>query len=193
MNYFLPKTVVINGKETAIRYDFRVILTIIEALGDVELENAEKARALLELFYVNPSEITDPVAAIEECYKFIDMGEPSGKKGPKVMDWDQDFQYIIAPINRVLGKEIREVPYDFEENTGGVHWWTFMGAYMEIGSDCIFSQIVSLRDKRARGKKLEKHEREWMRRNASIVELRQKFTESEEALFDKWMGGGKSG
>ena len=105
------------------------------------------------------------------------------------MDWEQDFNYIIAPINRVLGKEIREIPYDFDANTGGLHWWTFMSAYMEIGGDCMFSQIVSIRDKQARGKKLEKYEREWLRRNADIVNLKQKFTGKENELFHEWMGG----
>lgn len=191
MNYGLPKTVTISGKEYAIRYDFRVILTILELLADRELDEWDKAEALIELFYLEqPSEVK---AAVEECYRFIDMGEKSSKKSPRVMDWEQDFKYIIAPINRVLGMESREIPYDFENNTGGLHWWTFMGAYMEIGGDCMFSQLISIRDKRARGKKLEKHEREWLNRNIEIVELKHKYTETENTLAAEWMGGGKHG
>lgn len=193
MNYSLPKTATVSGKELAIRYDFRVILTILELLNDIELDDSDKAEAMLDLFYLNPEQIGNISEAIEECYRFIDMGEGTQKKSPRVMDWEQDFRYIIAPINRVLGMETREVPYDYEHNTGGLHWWTFMSAYMEIGGDCMFSQIVSIRDKRARGKKLEKHEKEWLRRNADIVEFKQKFTEAENDLFKEWMGGDKDG
>ena len=56
-----------------------------------------------------------------------------------LMDWEQDAPIIIPSVNRVLGKEIRALPY--------LHWWTFMGAYMEIG-ESLFSQVVSLRKKR---------------------------------------------
>lgn len=193
MIYSLPKTATVGGTELAIRYDFRVILTILEVLNDIELDDSDKAEAMLDLFYMNPEQIGNISEAINECYRFIDMGESSQKKSPRVMDWEQDFRYIIAPINRVLGKECREIPYDYENNTGGLHWWTFMGAYMEIGGDCMFSQIVSIRDKQARGKKLEKHEKEWLRRNSDIVEFKQKFTEAENDLFKEWMGGGKDG
>lgn len=193
MNYGLPKTVTVGGEELAVRYDFRVILTILELLGDPELEDADKAEAIFELFYVNPEKIRNPREAVEACYQFIDMGEKSNKKSPRLMDWEQDFMYIIAPINRVLGREVRETPYDFDNNTGGLHWWTFMGAYMEIGSDCMFSQIVSIRDKRARGKKLEKHEREWMHRNLSLIEFKHKYTETENTLAAEWMRGKKNG
>ena len=194
MIYTLPKTATVGEKELEIRTDYRAILTIIEILGDPDLTPEEKAEGMMELFYVNPEQIWDYQAAIEECYRFIDLGKDThGKSGPRVMDWEQDFPYIVAPVNRIMGKEIREIEYDYETNTGGLHWWTFMGAYMEIGGDCMFSQIVSLRDKRARGKKLEKYEREWLRRNAELVEFKRKYSEAENEIAKEWMGGGKNG
>ena len=93
-------------------------------------------------------------------------------------------------MNRVLGYESRAVKYDVENNTGGVHWWTFLAAYMEIGGDCLFSQIVTIRDKKQRGKKLEKYEREWLKRNADIVNLKTNYTESENKVFEEWGKGG---
>lgn len=193
MNYDLPKTVMNGGKEHEIRYDFRVILTILEMLNDPDLNGADKAEGLISIFYVHPEDITDFREAVEECYRFIDMGETASGKSPRVMDWEQDFNYIIAPINRVLGMEARSVRYDYQTNTGGLHWWTFMGAYMEIGGECTFSQIVSIRDKRARGKKLEKNEKEWLRRNMNLVEFKHKYSEAENDLAKEWMGGEKHG
>ena len=194
MNYSLPKTVRIDDRDYSIRYDFRVILTILEMLNDADLDDMDKATGLLEMFYVNPEGIKDYRLAVDECYKFIDLGEDKNKrKSPRVMDWEQDFNYIIAPINRVMGCEVREIPYDYDSNSGGLHWWTFMGAYMEIGGDCMFSQLVSIRDKRARGKKLEKYEREWMHRNMEMVEFKHKYSDAENDLAKEWMGGDKHG
>jgi hypothetical protein len=73
-----------------------------------------------------------------------------------------------------------------ENNTGGLHWWTFLAAYMEMGGDCLMSQIVHIRDKQAHGKPLDKQERQWLRRNRNLVELRPKFTSAEEDLIKKW-------
>lgn len=186
MNFSLPKTVTVADKELAIRYDFRVILEIITMLQDPELSGIDKTEALLAMFYVEPDEITDLKQAVEACFDFIDSSTRSKKKGPRLTDWEQDFEYIIAPVNRVLGYEARAVSYDPAANTGGVHWWTFIAAYMEIGGDCLYSQIVSIRDKQARKKKLEKYEREWLKRNGDLVRLKTTYTAAEEELLKEW-------
>ncbi len=173
----------------AIRTDFRVILEIIEAMNDPELTDSEKAEVALKLFYPEWERLTDAEEALRQCVRFIDMDAPPGRKGPRLMDWEKDYEYIIAPVNRVLGTEVRAVEYDFESNRGGLHWWSFLGAYMEIGSDCLMSQIVRIRDKLARGKPLEKYEKQWLRRNRALVELGRKYTGDEEELVKKWTGG----
>ncbi len=191
MNYDLPKAVEIDGEEYAIRYDFRVILEIITMLQDAGLTGEEKTQGLLEIFYLEPESIPDYRAAIDACFSFIDANSGrKQKKRPKLTDWNQDFEYIVAPVNRVLGYECRSIEYDPQTNTGGVHWWTFLAAYMEIGSDCLYSQIISIRDKRQRRKKLEKYEKEWLKRNADIIDLKTDYTESENKLFEEWGKGG---
>ena len=191
MTYNLPKTVVVDGREQAIRYDFRVILEIITMLQDNELSGEEKTEAVLEMFYLDPDGIRDVKGAVDACFSFIDAESERPKRPrPRLTDWNQDFEYIIAPVNRVLGYESRAVDYDPDENTGGVHWWTFLAAYMEIGNDCLYAQIISIRDKRQRKKKLEKYEKEWLKRNADIVNLKTYYTEEENKLFSEWGKGG---
>lgn len=186
MNYSLPKTVYVDGQELAVRYDFRVILEIIAMLSDNDLTGMDKTEALIDMFYVEPDEVRNLKAAVEACFHFIDNSKRTLKKSPRLTDWEQDFEYIIAPVNRVLGYECRSVEYDPETNTGGVHWWTFLAAYMEIGGDCLYSQIVSIRDKQARKKKLEKYERDWLKRNGDLVRIRQNYTAAEEELLKEW-------
>lgn len=189
MSYALPKSVVIGGRDFPIRYDYRVILDIFEAMNDPELTDQERALAVLQMFYVDFDAVEDYEAAIRECFWFINGGkyEDSSKKKPRLVAWEQDFPYIAAPINRVLGYEIRAVEYDPETNTGGLHWWTFLSAYMEIG-DCLFAQVVGIRSKKARGKKLDASDQEFYRRNRDLVDIKARYTEAEEELLKQWTG-----
>lgn len=187
MNYGLPTTVSIGGEDVPIRTDFRVILDIIGIMHDAEFSDEEKGVASLAAFYPDLESITDYEDALKQLIWFIDGGEEKKqKKSPTLVDWEQDWGHIIGPVNRVLGYEARAVPYDEDTNTGGLHWWTFLAAYMEIGADCVMSQIVSIRDKLKRGKKLEKHEREFYRRNKDLVDIKQKFTEAETEFLKEW-------
>lgn len=118
--------------------------------------------------------------AIRACFRFINCGteENSRQKSPRLVDWAQDFPYIVAPVNRVCGQEIRAAPY--------MHWWTFLSYYYEIGGDCTFAQIVHIRDKLARGKPLDKSERAWYRQNRNLVDFQRKYTQAEDALVKAW-------
>ena len=69
-----------------------------------------------------------------------------GKNKARLMDWDKDSSLIASAINKNMGKDIRSVKY--------MHWWTFMGAYMEI-SEGLFHEILQIRQKKMNGKKLE--------------------------------------
>jgi len=179
MIYDLPTSVDIQGQEYEIRSDYRAILDICIALNDPELTNDDKALAALDIFYPSFEDMPPEhyQEALDKCMWFINCGsEDAGDKhAPKLMDWEQDFQYIVAPVNRVCGQEIRAAEY--------MHWWSFVSAYYEIGGDCTFSQIVRVRDRLARGKSLDKSDREWYRRNRALVDLKTKYTEAEEDVL----------
>ena len=74
----------------------------------------------------------------------------------------------LPAVNKVNNADVRATDY--------MHWWTFFGLYMEIG-ESTFSTVVSIRDKKRKGKKLEKWEQEYYKNNKSIVDLHQKSTE----------------
>lgn len=188
MRYGLPKTVEIDGEEFAIRYDYRVILDVFEAMNDPDSSEEERALDVLQIFYIAFDDLTDYDAAMKAMFCFINGGEePQKQKGPHLVDWPMDFPRIIAPVNRVLGYEVRAVDYDIETNTGGVHWWTILSAYAEIG-DCLFAQIVRIRDKKAKGKPLDKSDREFYRKNRDIIDIKQNYSEAENNLVNLWTG-----
>lgn len=190
MEYGLPKSVEIGEEMFEIRYDYRVILDIFEAMNDQELSDQERALAMLQIFYVDFDQLTDYEAALQECIRFINGGqeEPGRKKAPNLVSWEQDFPVIVAPVNRVLGKEIRAIEYNPETNTGGLHWWTFLSAYYEIG-DCLFAQIVRVRDKKAKGKKLDKSEQDFYKKNRDMIDIKTHYSEAENDLVKMWTGG----
>lgn len=190
MRYGLPKSVMINDEEFEVRYDYRVILEIFEVLNDVDISDEDRALAMLQIFYVDFDRLTDYDEAIKQCLIFINGGkvEEINKKQHKLIDWENDFQYIVAPVNHVLGCEIRAIDYDISTNTGGLHWFTFLSAYLEIG-DCYFAQIVRIRDMRAKGKKLDKTDQEFYRQNADVINIKTKYSEAENDLIKQWTAG----
>ena len=183
MMWDLPIAVEMNGKSHPIRNkcDYRVVLDVICALNDNELTDEEKVKCALFIFYEDISQIDDFEMAIKEMFRIINNGEeedatPDNK--PQLMDWEHDFPMLVAPINRVLGYEVRSVDY--------LHFYTFLSAYMEIG-ECTFATIVSIRNKRTKGTKLEKWELEFLREHRKMIDLPQKLTtEEQELLNSEW-------
>lgn len=179
--YELPRSLEVCGRTYEIRSDYRAVLDICAALSDIDLSDQEKAFVALDIFYPELSEMPqeDYQEAIQKCFWFINCGsdEQSSHKSPKLMDWEQDFKHIVSPINRVMGKEIRALEY--------LHWWTFISAYYEIG-DCLFAQIVRIREKKIKGKKLDKSEKEFYAKNRHLVDFKKTFSESEKEILAAW-------
>ena len=172
----LSDFVAVSGTTYRIRSDFRVILEIFVMLQDPELDDGDRTEALMQMFYVDrPQAVT---AAIEAFASFVDPRPRSDRKRPGLVDWEADFELIAAAVNHVLGTECRALPY--------LHWRTLLGAYMEISPESLFSRVISVREKVRTGKKLEKWEREWYRKNKDLVDLPMKYSESEKALLEEW-------
>ncbi len=154
-------------------------------LNDCSLQEKEKSLVALLIFYKDFDKLPleSYQEAFEKCLWFVDgvKKKPENReKGPKLMDGEQDFPFIVGPVNRVLGKEIRSLKY--------LHWWSFLSAYTEIG-DCTFQKIVSIQSKRAKGLRLEKGEREWYLRNREIVDFKTEFSNAENEMLSQWTGG----
>lgn len=175
----LPKSLSVNNVEYDIRSDFRDILKIVCAFNDPELENEEKIYVCLCILYEDFDSIpkSDYEAAFKAALGFIDAGAKSdSKKSPRTMDWEQDENIMFPALNKVAGFETRTAEY--------VHWWTFMGYFMEI-SEGVFSHVLSLRGKKAKNKKLEKWEREYWQANKDICVLKPKLTAEEQEAKDR--------
>ena len=178
MNPFeLPTSLLVGDVEHPIRTDYRDILYILSIFSDPDYESDERGVLCLRVMFPDWRKLPPEQyrAALEAASAFIDGPLPpdSGgvhEKRPRVMDWQQDAGLIIPAVNRVVGTEVRALEY--------MHWWTFLGAYMEIG-DCLFSTVLSIRQKRAKGKKLETYEQAFYKANRSLVDLRRPQTQAD--------------
>lgn len=175
-----PTSLNIGGVDYEIRTDYRAVLDLLTALSDPELTDEDEqmtaymqSRVILEIMFPDCENI--PAEHIQEALKkvadFIDMGISDDRKKPKTMDWEQDATIIIPAINKALNTEIRAVQY--------MHWWTFLGAYMEIG-ESLFSNVIHIRQKKAKGKKLEKWEQDFYKENQSLIDFKQKGQRSDD-------------
>ena len=180
MMWSLPISVEIDGKEYAIRNkcDYRVVLDVISALNDEELEMEHRIECALFIFYEDLTGLKDIQTAIIEMMKIINLGEEETyeEHKPKLMDWEHDFTQLAPPISRTLGYSVRDAK-------NYTHWYDFIGAYMEIG-ECTFANIISIRNKRMNGKKLEDWEQEFYRENKKIIDLPHKLTDEEQEWLD---------
>lgn len=169
----LPHAVELGGHEYRINADYRDILDIIRRFSDPDEEEYARLYVALHLFYTDFKAIPVDLQqdAARQMMLFIAGGvEDSGPPGPKLFDWEQDWDMIIAGVNKAAGCEVRALPF--------CHWWTFLSWFSAIGEGQ-FSTVVSIRSKQHQGKKLEKWEKEYYQRNRARVTLKPRYTAEE--------------
>lgn len=182
MTWDLPFCVEIGENSYKIRNkcDYRVVLDCIAALNDMEMSDEQRVECALYIFYEDVFEIEDIKTAFAEMVRIINGGGEKDSVGsgvkPMLMDWEQDFDIIAPPVSEKLGYEVR-MPDKY------THWYTFFGAFREIG-ECTFMKIVNIRSKRSKGQKLDKAESEYMREHRNRVELKKRITAEERALLE---------
>lgn len=180
----LPRTAGIGTMEYPINADFRDVLEIIKYLNDDSRPEYLRWQIALGLFYDGDIPEEHQREAMEYLAEFISYGETEARPGPKLMDWDQDAQIILGDVNKVAGKEVRAESF--------LHWWTFLSYFYGIGEGQL-STITSIRNKKQRGKKLEKWEDEFYKSHKSKIEFRKVKTEEDkkaEEYFVRFLYGG---
>ena len=178
----LPESLDVSGRQIPIRTDFRDVLTIIAAFNDPELETKEKTYVCLTILYPGFRELRkeDYAAAYRAAVCFIDGGTENNdahpRAKPRLMDWEQDERLIFPAINHVAGFETRSVKY--------IHWWTFLGYFMEV-RDGTFAEVLRLRAKKRACKKFEKWEQEFWNDNKDICILTTRLSEAEKEAAER--------
>lgn len=184
----LPEVLTVGGVEYPIRTDYRNVLQVFEAFQDPDLTREEKWIVAIYLLFEDFSCANDVLEAAQDGFDlgeameqiswFISAGQPEKEVLElPTYNWTQDEQMIFSAINKVAGRETRELEY--------LHWWTFLGYFNEVGEGT-FSFIVGIRNKLNKGKKLEKHEKEFLSHNKEIVLMKKPLTKEEQKQEDAY-------
>ena len=184
----LPEVLTVGGEEYPIRTDYRNILQVFEAFQDPDLQPEEKWIVAIYLLFENFSCADDVLEAAQDGFDlgeameqiswFISAGQPEKQVLEQpTYSWTQDEQMIFSAVNKVAGRETRELEY--------LHWWTFLGYFNEVGEGT-FSFIVGIRHKLNKGKKLEKHEKEFLSHNKELVLMKKPLTKEEQEQEDAY-------
>lgn len=167
----LPTFGVFGERKYPINCDFRDIIEIFTYFSDPDLPPYLQWQIALALFYQEQIPLEHQQAAMEFLSDFISGGKTvDAPHQPKVLDWEQDGDMIVADVNRVAGREIRELPF--------LHWWTFLSWFHAIGEGQL-STVIAIRNKLARGEKLESWERTYYRENKHRVDLPKRHSREE--------------
>lgn len=180
----LPRTLEVNGKEYAIRTDYRDCLTILSSFADRNLTNEDRVYITLRILYKEPLPQEDLIEAYNKAVWFLNCGDVSENHptSAPIYSWEQDEQLIFSAVNKVAGKEIRNLEY--------MHFWSFIGLFNEIGEGS-FSTVLSIRNKKRKNQPLEKWEKDFYREHKSMIDLEIQLTEEEKAEqeeVDKLLG-----
>lgn len=183
MNYLtdkLPHAVMIDGDAITINTDFRVCLRIIQAMEDPQLMEHEKLTVLVTLLY---PDIPDNTAlAIEQGLKFLNLGENadiSRLRQPQVYSLNKDSAYIYTAFKSTFNIDLNTVD--------DLHWWKFRSLFSDLGKDCFFNTLISLRSRKNSGK-LTDSEKEFVRNNPDVISLSERRQSSAAQEFISKIG-----
>ena len=190
----LPQTLNVCNRSYEIRSDYRNVLRIIAAYNDKDLSDQEKVFVCLRRIYKDldsiPKDKDTYAAAFKAATEFMECRLSSDKPSPKVVNWEKDEQLIFPAINKVAGMEVRAVSF--------MHWWTFLGYFQAIDREDLWGVVLTIRQKKAMGKKLEKHESEFLAANRDLCSMdfaaeRQSPEDQMRAIYESLLKEGGTG
>lgn len=173
-----PEAIKIDNKIYEINSDFRTCLKIMLAFEDDELTLNEKCDIMIQLLYKEMPENIE--LAVQKGIKFLDCGDSLVKKDTedkRVYSFSKDSKFIYSALKQTHNEDL---------NSKELHWWQFVFLFMDVNKDCMFSQLVSLRQKKNSGK-LTQEERKLYYSLREITDLDYIPEDEEEEEVDEFM------
>lgn len=144
-----PQYVKVKNKKYKINSDFRVALKCDKIAKDKEIDNEERALAIIYLLFgqegLNSYENWQELIKLGQRYLLLDKENKTLKTKNKKPDFDyeQDKQYIRTSFIQDYGYN----PYEKEY----LHWWDFWNdlnglSNSEFGNCCILNRVRNLRN-----------------------------------------------
>lgn len=189
----LPVTVQIGEEFYAINSDFRVTIAFEILMQDPDIEDAQKAKKALELYY--PIIPHDLDAAVDQIMWFYQGGKKyrqeqarrSGALDPddtqRIYSFEHDDDYIYAAFLSQYHIDLQKVPY--------MHWWKFRAMFHSLRSDMKISEIMGYRSMEI-NEKMTPEQRDYYQKMKNLYALPMPADEVEkaDAIAAALMNGG---
>lgn len=171
----LPTSLIIDDGEYDINYDFRTSMLFEMLMQDTSIEDNEKLRQALNLYYsIIPENIEEAIEGIIWFYKCGKedeniKGKGAGKSNTQIYSYDYDDEYIYAAFLDQYGVDLQD---------SDLHWWKFKAMFKALKED---NEIVKIMGYRAvsLNKIKDKEQKEFYRKMKEIHQIPISQTEQE--------------
>lgn len=175
-----PEYIKIDDKKIKINTDFRIALKCQEIATDPEINDIERAMAIIYLLFGKEAledeehyeEYLQKSAKFLACGK--EMQQAKGDNEP-IFDYKQDWGYIKASFMS---------DYQIDLDTTKIHWWTFFDLLNGLTKHSKLVEVMRIRNEPLDDKK-GKERSEWIEAKKSVALKRQK-TKRELELDERW-------
>ena len=135
-----------------IRADFRESIKFELLMQDKKIENDEKVKMALNLYYYDLSTITNINKAIEDMIWFYKCGKKNekdkknvdtkiykeeNKKQKQIYSYEFDAEYIYSAFMEQYKIDLNSIKF--------LHWWKFKALFESLNENILFSKIMSYR------------------------------------------------
>ena len=161
-NLLLNKLPQYTPNHKKIRTDFRESIKFELLMQDNKLNEEEKVKLALNLYY-NLNDITDIKKAVEDIIWFYKGGKKeienvdkevkkSNSKDKQIYSYEFDAEYIYSAFMEQYNIDLNSIKY--------LHWWKFKALFNSLNEDVLFCKIMGYRAmnlNKIKDKEMKKH------------------------------------
>lgn len=147
-NLILNKLPQYTPSKLKIRTDFRETIKFELLMQDKTINENDKIKMVLNLYYYNPHEIEDKKKAIEDILWFYKGGKQDKKrnvddekddnsKQKQIYSYEFDAEYIYSAFMEQYKIDLNSIKY--------LHWWKFKALFLSLNEEVLFSKIMGYR------------------------------------------------
>lgn len=191
----LPNLVNIAGAKFVINTDFRTGILFEKMMLDKEIEEDEKSKLAINLYYDNEEnrhlryiinnmnnkdEATDKLLWFYRCgreeHEVVGSKKSySSSSSKNIYDYDFDQEYIYSAFLEQFNIDLQDMEY--------LHWWKFRALFNSLNENCKFSKILNYRSIDL-SKVKDKDEKEFYKNMKALYEIPTKISKEEKEKVD---------
>lgn len=127
-----PDVIEYQGKSYAIDLSYAAVFVVMDVLNDIRIEPFTRIETALDILVKDPHPVDDKL--LDEITKLLKEDRPTG---PRVMDIEQDWDYICAAFQQAYGIDL------YEDKS--MHIFKFRALLQAIPQNTKLAEIIGIR------------------------------------------------